>query len=91
MEIKEAIEILKRHNEWRKGADTDQQHPVKVGDAIDLVTSRIMDLADLLEKATIHIENFEWSSDMVETYGNLVMNAKSLIYETKGNAPNLLD
>ncbi|MCQ9638616.1 hypothetical protein MP478_04375 [Chryseobacterium sp. WG14] len=91
MNTKEAIEILKRHNEWRKGADTQQEHPVKVGDAIDLAISRIYYLADLLEEGIAHLENLEWQQNMVETYGNFVMNAQSMVYEVKDNAPNLID
>lgn len=37
MEIKQAVEILKAHNEWRKGADTPHTEPKDLGDAIDTV------------------------------------------------------
>lgn len=91
MNTKEAIEILKRHNDWRKGADTEQEHPVKVGDAIDLVVSRVLDLVDLLEEGIAHLSNVEWQQNMVETYGNFIMNAESAVFEIKDNAPNALD
>lgn len=37
MKIEEAIEILERHNEWRRGAEIPQEHPKVLGEAIDLV------------------------------------------------------
>lgn len=38
MDLKEAIEILKQHNLWRRGKDDiPMQHPFKIGDAIDFV------------------------------------------------------
>ena len=49
MDLKEAIEILKLHNDWRKGADTEQLHPVKIGNAIDLVIKTISELSALLD------------------------------------------
>lgn len=37
MEIKEAIEILRSHNEWRRGAPVLMETPAKLGEAIDTV------------------------------------------------------
>jgi hypothetical protein len=35
----EAIGILIRHNEWRRGSDTEMVTPEQLGEAIDVVTS----------------------------------------------------
>lgn len=91
MNLKEAIEILKLHNEWRKGADAEQLHPVKIGNAIDLVTERINHLAELLEEGILYLENFDWPESMIESLGNFSMNAQSVVFEIKGNAPDLID
>ena len=38
MELKEAIEILKRHNEWRRGSDKyPLDNPTRIGIAIDTI------------------------------------------------------
>ena len=37
MKIEEAIEILERHNEWRRGADIPMAQPSILGEAIDIV------------------------------------------------------
>lgn len=37
MTIKQAIKILKEHNEWRRGAETPQIEPKILGEAIDEV------------------------------------------------------
>lgn len=37
MKIEEAIEILKKHNMWRRGADTPMIDPKVIGEAIDCV------------------------------------------------------
>lgn len=35
METKEALDILKRHNIWRRGADIEPTNPERLGKAID--------------------------------------------------------
>lgn len=35
MKIEEAVEVLKRHNEWRRGGDGEMQDPKILGVAID--------------------------------------------------------
>ena len=37
MKIEEAIEILERYNEWRRGAEIEMANPNELGEAIDLV------------------------------------------------------
>lgn len=43
MTLKEAIEVLKLHNEWRRGEvdNTKMQCPKDIGNAIDLVVNRL--------------------------------------------------
>lgn len=37
MTIKKATEILMKHNEWRKGADTPMTNPIELSNAIDTI------------------------------------------------------
>lgn len=37
MTLPEAIEILKLHNEWRRGGDGEMVNPTTLGIAIDLI------------------------------------------------------
>ena len=37
MTIKQAYNILKRHNKWRRGADIKMTNPLKLGIAIETV------------------------------------------------------
>lgn len=37
MELKQAIEILRKHNEWRRGAEIPMTDPKILGEAIDCV------------------------------------------------------
>lgn len=38
MTVDEAVELLRRHNEWRRGADVDEMvDPKRLGWAIDLL------------------------------------------------------
>jgi hypothetical protein len=37
MKIETAIQILEKHNNWRRGADIEQESPKLVGVAIDTV------------------------------------------------------
>jgi len=41
MKLKEAIKILKRHNEWRRGAEIEQTTPVLLGKAIDKIIKKL--------------------------------------------------
>ena len=44
MTIDEAIGVLELHNQWRKGAEVEMQHPVRIGMAIDLVVCELKTL-----------------------------------------------
>ena len=37
MTLPEAIEILRTHNEWRRGAEIEQTNPLWLGEAIDVI------------------------------------------------------
>lgn len=41
MSIKEADEILKRHNLWRRGAEIAMENPTTLGIAIDAITKYV--------------------------------------------------
>lgn len=41
MKIQEAIQILERHNLWRRGADVPQQDPAEIGMAIEMVLHEV--------------------------------------------------
>jgi hypothetical protein len=45
MRVEEAIEILERHNEWRRGAEIPQEEPKIIGEAIDLVLKELQTLS----------------------------------------------
>jgi hypothetical protein len=38
MSLYEALLILENHNKWRKGADMEPTDPIKLGEAIDIIT-----------------------------------------------------
>lgn len=37
MELQQAVHILKKHNEWRRGSDIEMIQPSKIGIAIDVI------------------------------------------------------
>ena len=37
MSLKQAIQILKTHNKWRRGADIEATNPTLLGEAIDCI------------------------------------------------------
>ena len=39
MTVKQAIKVLKKHNNWRRGGRASQQDPKKIGEAIDVAIS----------------------------------------------------
>lgn len=41
MTLKEAIQILKTHNEWRRGADIEPTCPTKLSLAIDIIIKHL--------------------------------------------------
>lgn len=41
MTSKEAIELLRRHNEWRRGAEIEMESPEELGKAIEAVCARV--------------------------------------------------
>jgi len=47
MTTKKAIEILRKHNEWRRGAEIDQMRPIEIGAAIDLALESMREVEKL--------------------------------------------
>lgn len=41
MNLPDAIQILKLHNEWRKGAEAEQQDPASIGQAINELIAKV--------------------------------------------------
>lgn len=41
IQIKQAIDILKTHNRWRRGDIDDETNPTKLGIAIDIIISHL--------------------------------------------------
>lgn len=41
MDTQEAVQILDRHNRWRRGADIEMENPTLLGIAIDEVVTHI--------------------------------------------------
>lgn len=41
MKLIDAVNILERHNKWRRGADIEQENPVKIGVAIQTVLKAV--------------------------------------------------
>jgi hypothetical protein len=62
MELTQAIQILKLHNEWRRGAEIDMLSPKMIGEAID----KVIELEPTLKKYIQHIqfnEGIDYLSD----------------------------
>ena len=47
MDIKEAIEILDSYNEWRRGANTKMETPIRIGIAIDITINELKRIHNL--------------------------------------------
>jgi hypothetical protein len=41
MTIKQAVEILKLYNEWRRGEEIKMPNPAKIGEAIDVAIKEL--------------------------------------------------
>jgi len=61
MKIKEAVEVLKKHNEWRRGAEIDQMRPILIGEAIDIAINQLSEMS-LKEAYEILKQNVRYSS-----------------------------
>ena len=62
MELKEARQILKNHNKWRKGADIPQTDVMKLSQAIDVITNQekiLIDFQFYLHKRKL-INDYDW-------------------------------
>ena len=56
MKTKEAAEILKKHNSWRRGETDEMQEPKKIGEAIDR-SIKIESKVEILRKKLKKIES----------------------------------
>ena len=62
MKLKEARQILKKHNKWRKGAEIEMTEPQIISQAIDVLTDQekiLIDFQFYLHKRQL-IKGFEW-------------------------------
>ena len=62
MTVKQAIKVLKKHNNWRRGGRGGQQDPKIIGEAIDVAIVMIeADLKEnpMLERHNINIKRYE--------------------------------
>jgi hypothetical protein len=41
MTTNQAVELLKKYNDWRRGAETEMPHPSEIGLAIEIVIKEI--------------------------------------------------
>lgn len=64
MKISEAIEILERHNQWRRGAKIPMEHPKSLGVAIETILSELRyasqereGIEQLIENCKLILEN----------------------------------
>ncbi len=62
MKIETAKQILRKHNEWRRGAEIEQERPKLVGVAIDTVLKQLETIS-LKEAYEILNKNVRYSSD----------------------------
>lgn len=62
MTAKQAIRVLKKHNNWRRGGRCNQQDPKTIGEAID-VAIVMMEVAlktdPVLNRHNIHTKRYE--------------------------------
>lgn len=40
MDVQDALNILERHNKWRRGADIPMESPKTIGEAIDVIIAK---------------------------------------------------
>lgn len=62
MTAKQAISVLKKHNNWRRGGRCNQQDPKTIGEAIDvaIVMMEVALKADpVLNRHNIHTKRYE--------------------------------
>lgn len=57
MTIDQAIEILERHNQWRRGADIEQGNPAEIGIAIDIVISVLKQMIAVSEECASYVNS----------------------------------
>lgn len=72
MEIGEAMEILARHNRWRRGDDGEEMEaPARIGQAIDLALAELRKLRSV-EAAAVNMVKARGRHHSEIAYGRLV-------------------
>lgn len=68
-DIRKAIEILKSHNEWRRGnTNTEMANPTELGEAIDIIVNHLSTLPPTANKEE-HKMVLNWLYDQDVTFG----------------------
>ena len=47
--VREQVELLRKHNEWRRGCEGDMAHPMEIGEAIESVCDSAISASELRE------------------------------------------
>lgn len=76
MNLKEAIEILKTHNQWRRGALIEQASPKELGIAIDIIVNNFEKNTDWIDEAWKHSQDSEDLTAAIERYHEYQRNNK---------------
>lgn len=71
MKLQSAIQILKRHNEWRRGAEINQEDPKLIGVAIDTVVEEL-EFMSLKDAYKVLKKNARYSSGNCEGFVYLI-------------------
>lgn len=59
MDIKEAVKLLERHNEWRRGANMEMGDPTEIGQAIDTILKYVKEKENIKDDVNRIIISFE--------------------------------
>jgi len=68
MNLKQAIEILKTHNQWRRGALIEQASPKELGIAIDIIVNNFEKDNDWIDEAWADSQDSEDLTGAIERY-----------------------
>lgn len=92
MNIEKLADRLAYYNEWRRGMDGKQPHPVELGADIDEAVSALREIASLraeLESARVDAERYRWLRDKVENQDLVIAKVGSWSLESwSGDSPD---
>jgi len=74
MNLKQAIEILKTHNQWRRGALIEQASPKELGIAIDIIVNNFEKNTDWIDEAWEDSKDSEDLIGAIERYHEYLRN-----------------